>query len=282
MPRWAVRSRLTSTASAALLVVAVVSGCGTGAGGTSVRSAGAASADAGDTFERKTTASTPDELADVMAWELSDRLEAVRDHHDAGAMVAEVVGADSPSVPWSEDLELLVARGSTGGQGGALVEVRLLPDGGAGGGSDAGRCYRYVVMPWGVDDHAPHRTGCDGRPALSVPERISPAAIADGAEEAVDRALSAGPDGGVPDVTSVQEALASLVDERGSITVTGLDGAIGVGVFVPGPDRDCLLGRRTAAGEVHVWFPDDVLVAPGEASCDADTAVVGGAARSPH
>lgn len=51
---------------------------------------------------------------------------------------------------------------------------------------------------------------------LCVPERIAPAVIADGAEEAVNRALSGGTDGGAPDVTSVQEGLASLVDERGS------------------------------------------------------------------
>jgi hypothetical protein len=214
-----------------------------------------------------------------MAWELSDELTAKRDHHDASAMVAELVGTGGT---WSEDVELLVAEGSTNDEGGGVIEVRLRPTGEGERPSPVGEsCYRYLLRPWGVDE-GPRRTGCDGREAIAVAERVPPPVIAADAREVVAAALGDGSSGAAPQVEQVKEAVAGLVDERGYVTVEQVDGATGVGIFVPEPGRDCLLARRTRSGQVEVWSPQPILVAPGESSCDGATAARGGAQGSPH
>ena len=82
-----------------------------------------------------------------------------------------------------------------------------------------------------------------------------------------------------PDVI---DALGSALPPKVSLNVEAVDGTIGAGIRAPAPTRDCLLGRRLPDGEVEVWLPPEIMVAPGEASCDGLTAAAGGAQTPPH
>ncbi len=124
---------------------------------------------------------------------------------------------------------------------------------------------------------APVPITCAGREVQPLPIPVAPAVIAPGAEDVLRAALAPG-----ATVEEVRAAASGVVDERGYVDVVEAGGALGVGVFVGAPDRDCLLGRRTATGVVEVWFPDDVLVEPGESSCDGPTAAAGGAQGHLH
>lgn len=257
------RSRRARFASGALVVLA--------AGLSACRASGGGAA-----FERPAVPSSAQDRADLMAWALSEDLGAVRAYRDAAAMVAEVDGVNAPSGAWGDDLELLEAKGSTTDQGGALIEVRLLPDGADGVAvSERDHCYRYVVLDSGVGGDASQRVDCQDRAALAVAESLGPAAIADDAQDVLTQALSTRPDGSAPEVEQVRQAASGLVDRRGQVSVTEADGAVGVGIFVGVPRRECLLARRTAGGEVEAWVPTAILVAPGEASCDGETAAAG-------
>ena len=151
-------------------------------------------------------------------------------------------------------------------------------------------CYELELSRYGAVEE-PSRVTCPSgaeplvpSPVTREPQRVVP----DGAEVVLARALP-GP-GERVDLERVRwSVLDSLADppvdpESGltdrppalSVAVRGGD----VGVALEGDDRDRLLAAWVD-GRSEVWRPDRAQLAPGELSCDADTALSGGG-RAPN
>lgn len=139
----------------------------------------------------------------------------------------------------------------------------------AGATYDATRCYRWTPdRAWGTAD----RVDCPRVRAVDPARapRADPVQPDLGAE--LTRVLRRG--GDPRKVTGAQ------VGRR--------DGAVGVAVSgVRGYDsgrrvNDCLLGLRRADGTVQVWKPSAIQVAPGEGSCDPETALSADLQHPPH
>ena len=203
---------------------------------------------------------------------------------------AEVVGR--------ENVELLSASGKVNSDEPALIDVRItghVPahDGAIGGKSwpetTVYRCYTFVLRSYygttreagtSCDDDTDSDVDADGKPVQPLtPAPTSPPTIDLGEAEAAARndALTRfdyGPD--------VADAVSETLPPQVLLDVEAVNGTIGVGIRVPDPTSDCLLGRRLPGGEVEVWIPPAITVAPGEASCDGFTAAAGGAKTSLH
>ena len=133
----------------------------------------------------------------------------------------------------------------------------------------ATRCYRWTEdRDWGTADRVACPSTRDVDPARAPRAQPMGQDVAD----RLARALRRGED--PTDLPGAQVASDS--------------GAVGVAVAgIRGYDsgrrvNDCLLGLRRADGTVQVWKPSSVQVAPGEASCDAATALAAGLQRPPH
>ncbi|PPK90171.1 hypothetical protein CLV92_1281 [Kineococcus xinjiangensis] len=245
-----------------VLLVAVVSGCGTGVS-------------AGQEYA--------DERADEMAEHLARNFQ--RGGFALHRLPVEVAYAlrshDSSVIRGVQLLRMEEQEGDT-----AVVEVRIsvvteaesvsgFRLGEAREAARAVRCYRYEFAAHGLDGQAQVLPDdCAGRDPLPVPLPPEVANLGDDDDEVVRQALATGAE---------PEELERLLQRDGVIVRAGsTNGWVGVALLVPPPGDDCLMGRRGPAGEVEVWFPPGVTVAPGEGSCDAVTAATAGAQRSPH
>ncbi|WP_380161938.1 hypothetical protein [Kineococcus sp. R86509] len=227
-----------------------------------------------------------DDIADQLERDLG---RGVRNY---GVDARDVAGAE---VVGRENVELLSASGKVNSDEPALIDVRItghVPahDGAIGGKSwpetTVHRCYTFVLRSYyGTTREA--GTSCDdddidadGKPKQPLaPPPTSPPTIDLGEVEAatLNDALTRFDDG-----TDVAEAVGNTLPPEVFLDVKTVNGTIGVGLLAPGPTSDCLLGRRLPGGEVEVWIPPAITVAPGEASCDGTTAADGGAKTYPH
>lgn len=228
-----------------------------------------------------------DDIADQLERDLG------RGVRNVGGDARNVAGAE---VVGREDVVLLDASGQVNSDDPAVIDVRITghvppyDSGGIGGDSwpetTVHRCYTFVLRNYDAVREA--GAACDDEEAGSDEEEpsqpssplpTSPPTIALGeAEVAVLRDVLTRFDY-APDVT---DALGSALPPEVSLNVDAANGTIGAGIRAPAPTRDCLLGRRLPDGQVEVWIPPEILVEPGEASCDGLTAVAGGAQTSPH
>ena len=234
---------------------------------------------------RREARDAADDIADQLERDLG---RGVRNY---GVDARDVAGAE---VVGRENVELLSASGKVNSDEPALIDVRItghVPahDGAIGGKSwpetTVHRCYTFVLRSYygttreagtSCDDD----TDADGKPKQPLtPPPTSPPTITLGEAEAatLDDALTRfdyGPD--------VADAVANALPPEVLLDVEAVNGTIGVGILAPAPTSDCLLGRRLPGGEVEVWIPPAITVAPGEASCDGFTAADGGAKKDPH
>ncbi|PRY12248.1 hypothetical protein [Kineococcus rhizosphaerae] len=182
------------------------------------------------------------------------------------------------TVPGRDGVELLRTHGE--GDGPTWIDVRVTGHADAHSSNGIGDesypeatvpfCYRFTLRPDGASSDG--GSACDGDDATAA--AVTPGPVVRLGEDDLDT-LRAALAAGTTDLAATFPA-GTIVD------VAEVDGWTGVGVVGPPPLRDCLLGRRSAGGDVEVWFPPAITVAPGEASCDGTTAATGGARTDPH
>lgn len=145
-------------------------------------------------------------------------------------------------------------------------------------------CYRVEFDFYGVEG-SPRRTDCPADAApVDIPAAPPPgpsAEIPDGADAVLRTELRRLPP--APDAGRLAATVAGSlpVSDQGlppdvEVDVDGGD----VGISVRGDDA-CLLGARIA-GRVEVWQPSDVLLQPGELTCDPQTALATWGQDPPH
>jgi len=238
-----------------------------------------------------TACASPEQLGEREARKQADdsadqlELDLGRGVRHFGGDARDVAGGE---VIGLEDVELLSASGQVNLDEPALIDVRITGHVPAYSGSTGGdswpettiyRCYTFTLHSYDAVRDAGTSCTKDEPTQPSTPLPTSPPSTLLGeAEAAALRDVLTRFDYG-PDIT---EALGSAMPPEASLDVEAVEGTIGVGIRTPDPTRDCLLGRRLANGEVEVWTPPAILVAPGEASCDGLTAAAGGAQRPPH
>lgn len=137
--------------------------------------------------------------------------------------------------------------------------------------ADVPICFRLQMGP--KKDSRDDDIDCPAGAPLPVPEDPS----LQGVDERLRSALN--PVG--PDEAAVRSAVAGLkLDPAVRQDFAVQDGV--VGVTLRASQYDCLVARVTAPGDVTLWRPSHIQLAPGELDCSAGLALGSGFNTSPH